>query len=260
MSHYHYKLVVSYKGTNYYGWQIQKTLKNTIQGTLNRALQSICKSNDIKSLGSGRTDAGVHAIAQVVKVSIPIRLPEIALKKALNSFLPDSIRVKHSEFCEEAFHPVFHAKNKEYIYLFSNETDVGPFSPELITNFKYELDIEIMKKACRLFIGKHDFSNFFCTGTDVKSTIREIFECELIEYDSTKLDSIWNQGMKSYLFRVRGSGFLKQMVRLMVGSLFSIGSNKIDLYDLKDALEDKERGKVGAVAPPQGLYLKEVTY
>lgn len=253
-----YRLTLQYKGTGYFGWQIQTGAKErTIQSELNRCLQIIAKSKDIKSIGSGRTDAGVHAIGQVVKVEIPLDIPSIALMKGLNSLLSDSIRVLDASECDDNFHPIFHAKSKEYLYCFSCG-DGAPFNRELVTSFKYDLDLDQMKKACQLFIGEHDFRDFYCTGTPVAHTRRIIFECSL---DVVRPTGITSTGMDEYYqFSVVGSGFMKQMVRLMVGTLWNIGRNKVTLDDLKESLAGNGKGKLGAVAPPEGLYLKEVNY
>ena len=136
-----YKGIVQYKGTDFYGWQVQPGDQKTIQGELNKALKKISKTQDVHTLGSGRTDAGVHAFGQVFKIKMPLKLPAIALLKGLNSLLPDSIRVIDMEVSHEDFHPVFQAKNKEYQYVFSVNSITSPFSGELITNYKKELDI-----------------------------------------------------------------------------------------------------------------------
>ncbi|MCK5882886.1 MAG: tRNA pseudouridine(38-40) synthase TruA [Bacteriovoracaceae bacterium] len=252
---YSYKLVINYNGANYYGWQTQNNSPSqTIQQELNTALAKIAKSDQIRTLGSGRTDAGVHAIAQVAKAVLPIDIAPEGLCAGLNSTLPRDIRVSSVSYCSHDFHPTFHAKSKRYDYYFAKTVD--PFDREQVSRFRFDTDHQKMIDACQLFIGQHDFKDFYCTGTPIKSTIRTIFSCTL---SIKKVDTI--SGAKEYYcFSVSGSGFMKQMVRLMVGTLWNIGRGKVGPAQLIQSLEGKGSGKLGAVAPPCGLYLMEVIY
>lgn len=252
-----YKLTVQYKGTQYLGFQIQP-LGKTIQGEINNALKILSKSDNVKSIGSGRTDSGVHAFAQIVKIEIPVDIPEDSLIRAINSHLAPDIRIINAERCSEEFHPIFSAKSKEYNYVFSNKAIISPFASELVTLFPFDLDIEMMQKGCALFCGEHDFINFQCTGTEVATTIRQILSCEIIHHVST---GHWGSVVSDYyVLKVVGNGFLKQMVRLMMGALWNLGRGKITLSDLELALKTAQSQRLGATAPPQGLYLKEVHY
>jgi tRNA pseudouridine38-40 synthase len=252
-----YKITIQYKGTHYQGFQVQ-AVGSTIQGEINKSLAILSKTTEIKTLGSGRTDAGVHALAQVMKIEIPVFIPPENLAKAMNSNLPDDIRVIDAEICEESFHPIYSAQSKEYNYLFTNNETITPFANELVTHFPHELNIELMKKGCKIFCGEHDFINFQCTGTDVESTVRKITECELVRYDST---GHWNALLPDYyVLRIVGNGFLKQMVRLIMGALWSLGREKITLEDLEKSLKAPLKNRLGPTAPPQGLYLKKVHY
>ena len=256
-----YKLTLQYKGTNYLGFQVQ-SVGQTIQGELNKALRILAKSEDIKTIGSGRTDAGVHAFAQIVRIEIPVDIPEESLVRAVNSHLPHDIRVVAVSRCASDFHPIFSAQSKEYNYVFSNEQSISPFAYDLVTLFPFELDIELMQKGCKIFCGEHDFINFQCTGTDVETTVRQVISCELIHYQSA---GHWKHLLNDYyVFHIVGSGFLKQMVRLMMGALWSLGRGKISLEDLENSLrpihKTRHHKRLGATAPPQGLYLKEVHY
>jgi tRNA pseudouridine38-40 synthase len=253
---HYYKLVLEYKGTAYLGWQIQpESSGKTVQGELNRSLRAISKSEQVKSLGAGRTDAGVHALGQVAKVAIPLEIVPLNLMRALNSHLPDDIRVLSAELSDEEFIPTYHAKSKEYHYRFTISRNHTALQSDLIANQSFELDIEKMQKACKALIGEHDFSNFFCEGTDVASNIREIYECEILEVpqDNWMLPS-------HYVFRIVGNGFLKQMVRLLMGAVWNIGRGKITIEDLQNALGPTKVQKLGAVAPPNGLYMVRVNY
>jgi tRNA pseudouridine38-40 synthase len=253
---HYYKLVLQYKGTRFLGWQIQPEGAGlTVQGELNRALQVVSKSDTIKSMGAGRTDAGVHALGQVAKVSIELKIDPQNLVKALNVNLPDDIRVISGELSDEAFLPTVHAKSKEYHYRFTCKRMFTAFQNDLIYNHPFELNLEKMREACRILIGTHDFSNFYCEGTEVAHNVREIFECEIleIEQDSWMLPS-------HYIFRIKGNGFLKQMVRLLMGAVWNVGRGKITMEQFKAALSPVKLPRLGPVAPPNGLYMVRVNY
>jgi tRNA pseudouridine38-40 synthase len=252
-----YKAKIQYIGTSYCGWQIQPTDK-TIQGSLNKALIQINKSKDIVTLGSGRTDSGVHAFGQVVKISMPLLIGSEELIKALNSLLPQDIRVLEVQKVSKDFHPIAQAKWKEYSYLFSTSRNLSVFHKQFVTEAPTGLNIEKMKSACKLFEGEHDFKDFQCVGTEVSSTVRCVFSCQLEDY----IDS-WGPFPNEpniYMLSVNGNGFLKQMVRLIVGTLWSVGQEKVSLEALESSLLSPSGEKLGIVAPPNGLYLKEVFY
>jgi tRNA pseudouridine38-40 synthase len=252
-----YKLTLQYKGTRYSGFQIQVT-DLTIQGELANALKILSKTDDVRTLGSGRTDAGVHALGQIVRIEIPVNIPAQSLVKAINSHLPHDIRVVHADIADENFHPIYSARSKEYNYVFSTQEMITPFADELVTHFPYDLDIELMRKGCKIFCGEHDFINYQCTGTDVETTVRKILDCEILSF---KGEGHFKHILEDYyVLRVVGTGFLKQMVRLMMGALWSLGRGKITLEDLEKSLKTALPQRLGATAPPQGLYLKEVHY
>lgn len=253
---HHYKLVLEYKGTRYLGWQVQpESAGRTVQGELNRALKMISKSDSVKSLGAGRTDAGVHALGQVAKVGIPLEIAPINLVRALNGNLPDDIRILSAEVSDLEFFPTVHAESKEYHYRFTCNRTSTAFQNDFITNHPFDLDLEKMREACKVLIGKHDFTNFYCEGTEVASNVREIYECEILEI----AQGDWMLP-SHYVFRIVGSGFLKQMVRLLMGALWNIGRGKISIEDLKVALGPQKVQRLGPVAPPNGLYMVCVNY
>lgn len=252
-----YKITVQYKGTHFFGFQVQAE-GQTIQGEINKALSVLSHNEPVKTLGSGRTDAGVHALAQVMRIEIPVHIPVLSLARAMNSHLPQDIRVIDAEVVTEEFHPIFSAVSKEYNYVFCLEGQVSPFASELMTYFSPGLDIELMKKGCSIFCGEHDFINYQCTGTEVGSTVRKIISCDIKKYNSS---GHWQHlAHEYYVFSVVGTGFLKQMVRLMIGALVSLGKGKITLEDLEKSLKSPLKNRLGPTAPPQGLYLKEVHY
>ena len=254
MEKFYYKICTEYRGQNFFGWQIQ-TREKTIQGEINQALAKLCKSLDVQTLGASRTDAGVHAKAQIFKAALPVEIPLKGLVEGLNSLLPVDIKILWAEYSDGHFHPLRDAKWKCYNYLFTENT-LTPFSQDLVARSPKDLDIELMKEGAKLFLGTHDFSNFRCTGTDVPTTIREILEIDLRQETSK---GPWGE-FSYYVLEIKGRGFLKQMVRLIMGSLWNLGRGKITIQRLKDAIEKNLEGKVGPVAPPQGLYLKEIQF
>lgn len=254
---HHYRLVIQYKGTKYFGWQIQPSQTGeTIQGTLNKALAVVAKSEQVRSLGSGRTDAGVHALGQVVKVSVPLKINPENLVPALNVNLPDDIRVISAELSDEGFMPTVHAKSKEYQYRFTFMRGFTAFQNDLIVNHPFSLDVPRMREACKVLIGMHDFCNFYTEGTEVSSSVREILECEILKVEQGD----WTMLPEHYVFRIVGTGFLKQMVRLLMGAVWNVGRGKISPQDLKDALGPHKVQRLGPVAPSQGLYMVRVNY
>ncbi|MBL6989380.1 MAG: tRNA pseudouridine(38-40) synthase TruA [Bacteriovoracaceae bacterium] len=255
-----FKIKLAYKGTNYCGWQIQAQGEKTIQGALNSALASISKCNisQVSTLASGRTDSGVHSLGQIVKVTTPLEISKEALLRALNSHLDSDIRVLEVEAASENFHPIRDSLWKEYIYVFSNLKQSAPFCSDMIHNHPSTIDIELMHEASKQFVGHHDFSNFYCVGSDVLTYERTIYECDLTFKQS---DGFWQAVTPSYYnFRVRGNGFLKQMVRLMMGTLWAIGKGHVPISKLQQSLSGLDTGKLGDVAPACGLYLSKVKY
>lgn len=251
----HYRLTLSYQGTHYLGWQVQpESYGKTVQGELNSALAKIAKSVQVRSMGSGRTDSGVHALGQVVKVSIPLKINPQSLVKALNSHLPEDIRVIDGEESSEDFVPTVDAVSKEYQYRFSTQEFHPPFAQHLIAHHPYPLDLKLMREGCNVFLGKHDFTNFFCEGTPVSSYVREIYECEIFEVKESELLPAY------YVFRVVGNGFLKQMVRLMMGAIWRVGRKKATIEELQKSLSPVKQDKIGATAPGHGLYMVRVNY
>lgn len=253
----HYRLTIQYKGTAYLGWQVQpESAGKTVQGELNRALKVVAKSDECRSLGAGRTDAGVHALGQIVKVSIPLQINPDNLVKALNVNLPDDIRVVAAENSNEEFFPTVHATSKEYHYRFTANRMFTAFQGDLIANYPFDLDLSKMQEACKALIGEQDFTNFYCEGTEVSSNVRIIFECEILEIKQGE----WGMLPSHYVFRIVGNGFLKQMVRLLMGAIWNIGRGKISLEDFKASLGPEKTQRLGMVAPPEGLYMVCVNY
>jgi len=253
-----YKLKISYFGKDFSGWQKQKSGEKTIQGVLEAALQKTSNSALVNSIGSGRTDAGVNALGQIVRVEMLQEFPVEMFVKGVNNNLPPTIRVLEAEKSSENFHPVFGSKSKTYKYIFG-QLPSRPFLEGLYCYYSKDLNVSLMNKGASLFEGEHDFCNYFCTGTDVRSTVRKIFKCSFKKVESINLgfNHIWGD---FYELNIIGEGFLKQMVRLIVGTLISLNEGKIDLDDIQTSLQVPLRKKLGITAPSEGLYLESVEY
>lgn len=253
----HYRVTLSYKGTHYLGWQIQPEGR-TVQGELNRALGIIAKSDQVRSIGSGRTDAGVHARGQVARLDIPFFIDPMGLMRGLNSHLPDDIRILNCAVSHDNFHPTFQAEAKQYSYFFQLRSDAHPLVGELLAHNPHHFDLTLAQAACQCFVGTHDFANFYTQGTEVSSTLRTIHSCEMIPFSPGP--GLFDAVGEYYEIRIWGNGFLKQMVRMMVGTIWNAARKKITTNDITRALEGKPMQRLAPVAPSEGLYLMRVVY
>lgn len=245
-------------GSNFYGFQIQKN-QRTIQGEINRVLAKICKGPEVRTLGSGRTDAGVHALKQVVKVVIPLKIEARKLMLAMNSLIDPSIKVLSAHPCDESFHPIRDALSKEYHYLFCERKYQNPFNQLLISPSPDKLNFGLMRRFCEVLVGEHDFQAFYTQGTPVTSTVRQIFTCRI--QNGTHHYYNANLNFPYYQFVIRGQGFLKQMVRQLVGTMWSVAQEKTSLEEVQRALKGEVfKQRLGPTAPAQGLYLANVVY
>lgn len=254
-----YSLKISYLGSAYQGWQIQPDSLKTIQGQLNRALERVAKSQKVTSLGSGRTDSGVHAIGQIVKISIPLEIGPENLLKALNSHLPNDIRVLEAKVSEKDFHPVRDALWKRYAYYFYVGEILPPSALNRVTWERGKFNLDKFRLALKEFVGTHDFENFSTKGTEVKSTIRTIYKAE-IEQIPSFFPYQATLGGEVYRVIFEGDGFLKQMVRLLIGASFMASREKIMPHDIRTFFQEDRSDKLGPVAGPDGLYLEHVEY
>lgn len=243
------KLTIAYDGTNYHGFQEQcGTGLQTIQETLEKCLAKIA-GKKIRVYGAGRTDAGVHARGQVVNFDCsgwPVPVDRIPL--ALNSVLPEDIVVVSAEEVPEDFHARFSALAKLYRYSILNSRQRSPFL-RLYSLFEPRpLDIDAMQKAGKLLVGRHDFKSFQAAGSTVKSTVREMYQCN-VESKGSLVEITFS-----------ANGFLYNMARIMTGTLIQVGLGKMSFSEIQNLLEAGNRALAGPTVPPQGLCLEEVKY
>ena len=242
-----FKLIIEYDGTAYHGWQRQKDLP-TIQGEIEKALLNMT-SEPVTLIGSGRTDAGVHATAQVAHFKSNTRIPPQAFQRGLNSLLEKDIVIKACEEVDASFHARYNVKSKIYRYRILNRPLPEAIGRQYAWFIPQKLDLDAMRTATAHILGSHDFKAFEGTGSPRSNSRRHIFKAELIQNDGDYLD-----------FVIEANGFLKFMVRNIVGTLADVGRGKITAHDFKEILISKNRNLAGATAPPQGLCLMEVKY
>ncbi|MBQ4516794.1 MAG: tRNA pseudouridine(38-40) synthase TruA [Clostridia bacterium] len=241
-----YKMHIMYDGTDFGGWQRQKNAV-TIQGEIEKALGIITK-NEISLIGASRTDAGVHAYDYVANVFLDTDKDNYSIWMGLNALLPEGIRVKSIEPCADEFHARYDAKHKTYVYNIDNSGYCDVFTNRYMWKYRYPLDYEKMKEAAGHFVGVHDFSAFMSQGGTAKTFTREIYSNDFeILGDKLKMT-------------ITGNGFLYNMVRIIAGTLVSVGRGDINPSDIPDIIESKERKRAGITAPPEGLILYKITY
>jgi tRNA pseudouridine38-40 synthase len=240
---------VAYDGTDFHGWQVQPGLP-TIQGVLEEIIMTI-EGRPVHVIGSGRTDAGVHAFAQVAAVSIENPIPADNFRRAVNRLLPRSIRVSHVAQVHPDFHPRFDALRKTYEYRVFREEVCPPFEWRYVCHHPYPLDECAMIEAAPLFEGEHDFSAFAAaddTDTFRGSKVRTIYESNLVRRKC------------ALVYSVTGSGFLKHMVRNMVGVLLEVGKGNVSRSDVLRRLVPCSGIRPGPTAPAGGLFLVSIAY
>ncbi|GIU82882.1 MAG: tRNA pseudouridine(38-40) synthase TruA [Acidobacteria bacterium] len=247
-----FKLLIQYDGTDFYGWQIQKN-KRTVQGELQRVL-SLLEGKKVHVYGSGRTDAGVHAEGQVANVKLTKPFTPEKLRKAINANLEKDLRILDVEEVPENFHARFSAKSKTYVYRIINAPVISPFWVRYALHETRPLDISKMSEALKVFVGKHDWSAFSSSESTAKSKMRKIIEAKLeTYYDKRAMSEIIE-------IHITGDGFLRYMVRSIVGTLLEVGRNEKEIAQIKEALLTGNKKLAGQTAPPHGLTLLKVSY
>jgi len=271
-----WKVTLAYDGTDFQGWQVQPGLP-TIQGELQAALGRITGESPLPQ-GSGRTDAGVHALAQVASFTLRAPIPPGNLHRALNRTLPPSIRVSEAKTARSTFHARHSAVAKTYEYRLLLASDCSPFLARYVYSCPWPLDLEPLQAAARLFEGEHDFLSFAATDPDRTQRIlaedeepgdHDLIRCAMAKAVNTGtirtvFSSAWEQrptdAGELLIYRVRGNGFLHHMVRNLVGTMIDIGRGQLALEEISRILAARDRSQAGPTAPARGLFLHSVDY
>ena len=241
-----FKVTLAYDGTAFAGWQMQAGPR-TVQGVFEDALQPIDARRTVVH-AAGRTDAGVHAVGQVVSFSLESTIASEALLRALNVRLPDDVRVMRVDEAAADFNARFHARRKTYHYALCNAAVVLPQVRHFVWHIPQPLDVEAMSAAAAALVGEHDFAAFQASGGDVVSTRREIITSHVARREGR------------VIYEVTGTGFLRHMVRNIVGTLVDIGRGRRPVEDMQRVLASRDRARASATAPAQGLTLWTVEY
>jgi tRNA pseudouridine38-40 synthase len=250
-----WKLVLAYDGTDFHGWQVQPGLR-TIQGELAAAIQHVT-GEQVLPQGSGRTDAGVHALAQVASVALQSPIPPPNLLRALNRALPPAIRVTAATHAPTGFHARHSATDKQYEYRIYRGEICPPQLARYVYSLSWPLDSGAMQQAAPLVLGTHDFSSF--AAVDPDRTARMALDLE-IDNVRTLTHSSWHGADDLLVYTVRGNGFLHHMVRNLVGTFLEIGRGHRGAGDLAALIDARNRMAAGATAPARGLFLHSVSY
>ena len=241
------KLIIEYDGKSFGGWQKQPKKLN-IQGEIEKAISEIT-GEEVELIASGRTDAGVHSLGQTA--NFKTNNETISVEKfplAINSKLKASIRIKSAEEVDERFHSRYSVKSKTYRYVINDSPIESAIYRDLEYHISTRLDVEKMNEAVKYFEGEHDFKGFKASGTSSKSSVRTIYE-----------GKVTRNGDRVYI-ELTGSGFLYNMVRIILGTLLDVGLGKINPKDIKKIIESKDRKMAGKTLPARGLYLLKVEY
>ncbi|MFC1839079.1 tRNA pseudouridine(38-40) synthase TruA [Thermodesulfobacteriota bacterium] len=242
------KLVLQYDGKNYHGWQRQKN-DITIQGLLEEKIEKMT-GKPVTLYASGRTDAGVHALHQVCNFNSDTKIDPESLRNGLNSLLPDDIYIKEAEYVDSEFHSRYSAKRKSYEYRIWNMKERNIFLRDYTWHIAHDLDLQEIKRCLSMLVGKQDFSSFKSSGSGNINPVREMYKADLIDHNE--------EGMVCFFFEAEG--FLRHMVRNIVGTVTDAGLGRITGNDFKEILRSGDRKKAGIKAPPQGLFLTMVKY
>jgi len=270
-----FKITLAYDGTGFVGWQRQAS-GTSIQGLLEDALREL-DGGPVTVTGAGRTDAGVHALGQVAACSLKRSISADALLRAMNARLPPAVRIVAAEESPPGFHARFSARSKTYRYRIWNGDVVSPFERQYAWHVTGDLDVERMASAARLVEGRHDFAAFQATGSETHTSEREVFSSRISKLSTTEdtedaeeqiLGSIHSDlrvlralcGGELIHYEITGDGFLRHMVRTIVGTLVEVGRGRRAVESISETIRSRDRGAAGMTAPPEGLFLVAVSY
>lgn len=247
-----YKLLIQYDGTDFHGWQVQNN-DRTIQGELERVIGTL-EDAEVKVVGSGRTDAGVHAEGQVANVFLNRPFTPEKLRSAINGNMWRDIRIMKAEKAPDDFHARFSAKRKTYLYRIVNAPVMSPFWRRFAHHESRPLDIGRMTEAARLLLGEHDWTAFASARSDGESRVRTILDCTV--------ESRWDSRASAAVieFSISANGFLRYMVRSIVGTVLEVGRGEKDFDTIQTAIVSGDRSLAGKTAPANGLTLMKVEY
>lgn len=242
-----FRVTLEYDGEAFAGWQVQPRVR-TVQGVLEEALAGITGS-PARVSGAGRTDAGVHAEGQVASVRLTTRLDAPTLRRALNGVLPTDLAVLSAERVPDAFHARRDARSKLYRYRIWNGPGPSPLRRDRSLRVESPLDLPAMREAARALLGRHDFASFQAARAQVKSSVRSLTRCDVVEVSPGDI-SVW----------VQGDGFLRHMVRIVAGTLVEVGLGRRAAESMSAVLAARDRTSAGRTAPGRALTLVRVTY
>lgn len=242
-----FKIILQYEGTRYQGWQRQDTTENTIQGKLEALLTKMC-GKPVEVQGSGRTDAGVHALGQTANFHIETEMQPCEIMRYMNQYLPEDVAVTAIEEVDKRFHSRLHAKGKTYQYRVLNTEIPHIFDRRYVYVFPKRLDIEAMRRAAAYFMGTHDFKAFTSNRRMKKSSVRTITVIQI--------ERVGDEVRITY----EGNGFLYHMVRILTGTLLEVGTGERIPEEIPVILQSGKRENAGALVPAKGLTLVEVRY
>jgi tRNA pseudouridine38-40 synthase len=242
-----FKMTVEYDGTDFHGWQRQKN-DRTVQETVEKAL-AVMTREQVVVIGSGRTDAGVHALGQVAGFKTRTRLDAHSFFRGLNSLLPPDVVVRRCEAVPNAFHARFDVKAKHYRYRILNRDIAPAVGRRFVWHIRKPLDTAAMADAAAALLGSHDFKAFEGTGSPRSHSVRAVTVSRLLA-----------SGGDHLTYDIEANGFLRFMVRNIVGTLVEVGLGKLSANEIQKILQSKDRSRAGSTAPPQGLFLMKVMY
>ena len=242
-----FKLILSYDGGRYQGWQRLKGVDNTIQGKLENTLSRIL-GETVEVIGSGRTDAGTHALGQVANFHTSARITAQEVLEQLRRYLPEDIGIESCCEVDDRFHSRYLAKEKTYVYRVWNSAAPCVFRRRYVYQLDAALDERVMRLVCPVFVGQHDFAAFCSVKGKKKSTVRTVYRCD------------FRREGEELIFTFRGDGFLYNQVRIMVGTILEAGMGRITVEEIQELLRTGQRAQAGFTVPAKGLCLMEVRF